>query len=307
MELGTLDKTHCRKCESKHFRELKTAERAQKEEQRKREIPTVCRRALRLPHEESDDPDHETHDSKSSSDDDFDIPPAVQPGSPSTKRSSSITVNLPCNPLASKTISTMADRLNLSAGQRTGFIGAILAEGGVPLGSATLSRASSWRAGTRVRKSAAENIKGTFIPPKHCTLHWDGKLIPDIRGEKKERLGILVSGVPTAEEGKVLGVPVIDSSTGMDQANATFNLAQQWGLCDNVRALVFDTTASNTGWKIGACVQLETLLGRKLLMLACRHHVFERILCAVHKELFGDTSGPENTEFTEFRDSIWKR
>ena len=41
-------------------------------------------------------------------------------------------------------------------------------------------------------------------------------------------------------------------------------------------------------------------------MLACRHHVFERVLCAVHKQLFGDTSGPENTEFTNFRDSIWK-
>ena len=27
---------------------------------------------------------------------------------------------------------------------------------------------------------------------------------------------------------------------------------------------------------------------------------YERILCAVHKELFGDTSGPENTILTKF-------
>jgi len=73
-----------------------------------------------------------------------------------------------------------------------------------------------------------------------------------------------------------------------------------------VRALVFDTIASNTGWGIGACIQLETFLDKKLLMLACRHHVFERILCAVHKQLLRDTSGPENTKFIEFRDSIWK-
>src|SRR6218665_1955695 len=33
----------------------------------------------------------------------------------------------------------------------------------------------------------------------------------------------------------------------------------------------------------------------KLLMIACRNHIFERIMCSVHKELFGDTSGPENT------------
>jgi len=83
-------------------------------------------------------------------------------------------------------------------------------------------------------------------------------------------------------------------------------MAQQWGLAHHVRALVFDTTVSNSGWKIGACVQLERLLNKKMLMLAWRHHVFERILCAVHKELFGDTLGPDNTFFTNCRDSIWK-
>ena len=41
-------------------------------------------------------------------------------------------------------------------------------------------------------------------------------------------------------------------------------------------------------------------------MLACRHHVYERILCAIHKELFGNTSGPDNVQFTEFRDAIWR-
>ncbi|GBM17727.1 hypothetical protein AVEN_56041-1 [Araneus ventricosus] len=40
-------------------------------------------------------------------------------------------------------------------------------------------------------------------------------------------------------------------------------------------------------------------------MLSCRHHIFERILDSVHKELLGATSGPENTNFIEFRDSIW--
>ena len=301
MELGTFDQTHYKKCERKQYRELKTVERAQKEQERKRGIPMTCSRTLDLEYADESD----NHDGELSSDDEFNVRP--KPAVKLAKmRSSGITVNLPCNPLASKTISTMADRLNLSASQRTGFIGAILAEGGVPLSSATLSKSSSWRAGRNVRKSVADNIKTTFIPPKHCALHWDGKLVPDISGEKKERLGILVSGVPTAEEGKVLGIPVIDSSKGADQAKVTFNLAQQWGLCDNVRALVFDTTASNTGWKIGACIQLETFLNKKLFMLACRHHVFERILCAVHKQLFGETSGPENIEFTEFRDSVWK-
>jgi len=33
-----------------------------------------------------------------------------------------------------------------------------------------------------------------------------------------------------------------------------FAMAQQGCLADHVRALVFDTTASNSGWKIGAYV-----------------------------------------------------
>jgi len=33
-----------------------------------------------------------------------------------------------------------------------------------------------------------------------------------------------------------------------------FAMAQLWRLADQVRALVFDTTVSNSGWKTGACV-----------------------------------------------------
>ena len=200
----------------------------------------------------------------------------------------------------------MADRLNLSAGQRTAFMSAILSEGGVPLDDVTLSVTSAWIAGKDMRKSVADDIRAKFVAPKHSTLHWDGKLVPDINKQNKERLGVLVSGMPDFEESKLLGVPVITNSTGEEQANATFGLAREWELIDQVRALVFDTTASNSGWRIGACVKLEALLQKKLFMLACRHRVFERILCAVHKELFGPTSGPDNSDFTEFRDSLWR-
>ena len=39
-------------------------------------------------------------------------------------------------------------------------------------------------------------------------------------------------------------------------------------------------------------------------MLSCQHHVFERILCAVHKELFGVSSGPDNKLFTNFCNNV---
>src|SRR6218665_3363987 len=76
-----------------------------------------------------------------------------------------------------------------------------------------------------------------------------------------------------------------------------FAMAQQWHLADHVRALVFDTTASNSGWKLVHVFNFKDLVKilLKELMLASRHQIFERILCTLHKELFGDTSGPENT------------
>ena len=56
------------------------------------------------------------------------------------------------------------------------------------------------------------------MPPKHCTLHWDSKLVPDINKEMIDRLAILISGMPGFAEGNLLGVPVITSSTGERQA-----------------------------------------------------------------------------------------
>ena len=84
--------------------------------------------------------------------------------------------------------------------------------------------------------------------PDYWTLHWDGKLHRDVFGETYpvESLAVLVSGAPKYEEGKLLGVPFIESFTGIRQCNATLELIETWGLTDNIVGLVFDTTASNS-------------------------------------------------------------
>jgi len=65
----------------------------------------------------------------------------------------------------------MGDRLNLSSGQRTAFMGAIHTESRVPLEKATLSIKSAWAAGKEVRKSSTQAFKSTFTPLKLSTLH----------------------------------------------------------------------------------------------------------------------------------------
>jgi hypothetical protein len=64
---------------------------------------------------------------------------------------------------------------------------------------------------------------------------------------------------------------------------------------------VFDTTSSNTGIHKGACVILERLIERKLLHLACRHHIFELIAKAVFFEIFGTSQAPEVAMFNNFK------
>ena len=112
-------------------------------------------------------------------------------------------------------------------------------------------------------------------PPQFGALHWDRKLLKDILVVQHEQLAVLVSGAPEYSEGKLLGVPILVDSKGETQANATLDLLEAWDLSDNVVALVFDTTASNSGIHNGTAKLIEENLGRKLLYLACRHHIFE--------------------------------
>src|SRR6218665_1295923 len=66
--------------------------------------------------------------------------------------------------------------------------------------------------------------------------------------------------------------------------------------------MCFDTTASNTGRRNGACVLLEQKL-EKDLHLACRHHILELVLACVFSEfvLRAGSSGPNVAIFKRFQ------
>ena len=104
-------------------------------------------------------------------------------------------------------------------------------------------------------------------------LHWDSKLLPTLCGaEKKDRLPIIVT---FQGKEKLLEISEIPAATGQDQATAVFQTVQKWGIEENIQALCFDTTASNTGRINGACTKLEEMFERDLLYLPCKHHICE--------------------------------
>ncbi|KAG0726856.1 hypothetical protein GWK47_035767 [Chionoecetes opilio] len=82
------------------------------------------------------------------------------------------------------------------------------------------------------------------------------------------------------------------------------DLLEAWGLTGVITALVFDTTASNSGVHRGAAKLLEQQLDRKVFYLACRHHILEVLVGAVWENLFGKVKSPENPWFKHFKD-VW--
>ena len=185
-------------------------------------------------------------------------------------------LDMPRKVLASSAVSTMADRLKMSYSATAGIASAILKAGGANLGDFAVSASTSNRSRKKERAAISKDVKKEFQSkkPVHVTLHWDGKLLEnDSTGTKEERQAVLISGTPAYTEGKLLGIPVVDDGTGKSQAQTALSLLDDWDVRNDIRAMVFDTCAANTGRVRGACSRLERTLNRRLLWLGCRHHI----------------------------------
>ncbi|KAK2713260.1 hypothetical protein QYM36_009210 [Artemia franciscana] len=122
-------------------------------------------------------------------------------------------------------------------------------------------------------------LKSNFQGNIPLVVHWDGKLI---------------AGLTSKEQ--VDQLPIIVSGKGVSQL-----LTEDWGITENICAMCFDTTSSNTGQLAGACVLLEQKIGKELLSFACRHHVMELLIGAVFQVCLGSTSAPQVPIFTHFQ------
>jgi len=217
-----------------------------------------------------------------------------------------VSLTAPKNLINNEEITKVLDRLKISDNAATMLASAFIKACHGKVDDFCISRSTTRRSRIANRLQISESIVNEFkeSPPKFLALHWDGKLTKDRYGNKFDALSVLVSGPPNCKEGKLLGVQQLESGSGKAQAEATHDLLELWNLEENIQALVFDTTAANTGWNNGAAKILESLLGRKLFYNACRHHVYELVIGAVYKNIFGESFAPENLHFKSFK-SIW--
>lgn len=173
------------------------------------------------------------------------------------------------------------DRCRISDRDAVHLIAAVAQSLNHDLDSLVINRTSIRRYREKLREAKAANIKKVFKDTElnAVVLHWDGKMLPDLlKRELVDRLPVLLT---SGNDEKLLGVPALENGTGISQAQAIYEVLEDWGLSHTVKALCCDTTASNLGHINGAAVLLEQRLEKYILFLPCRHHIFELVLKSV--------------------------
>ena len=165
----------------------------------------------------------------------------------------------------------------------------------------SVSSATVHRARSKNRAKVASQWESeAFRDPPLLVLHWDGKLLPQATCQRnhEDRIAVIASGVDFEE---LLGVPVAADGSGKEVADMVVKQVRRLALEDKIIGMSFDTTASNSGMLSGACMRLQNELGKDLLWLACRHHVYELVLKHSFEAACGPSSGPDIPIFKKFQ------
>lgn len=204
-----------------------------------------------------------------------------------------------CKQILTPRLAAVLDKLKISSRDAVHIIIAVLDAVGASTSDFIINRNSIRQQRDELRKENSTNIVSTFTKESQpLTIHWDTKLLPSLTGKTEDRLSIIATA-PKVEH--VLNMPDIPSGTGIEIASAIYDTLEENNVLEKTEAFVFDTTAANTGKFKGACNILEKRIGRDILFLGCRHHIFEIVLAAVFVEGMGVSTGPEVAIFKKFK------
>ena len=78
---------------------------------------------------------------------------------------------------------------------------------------------------------------------------------------KSNRIAVYVTGINDEGLRKLLGIPEAENGKGISEFEVVKNLLVSWNIFAEVVAVVFDTTATNTGVDQGVCKDLEDYFG----------------------------------------------
>ena len=280
--LGSLDKVFEKKVKRK--REQVAAEDARKKKEAARKASNSCGAAVEVSDSDSASP------TKSSSSK-FEVASL-----PKRKR--------PIN-IISPELASSLDRTKTTDRMAVHTIAAISRAHGVNPAELALNKWTINRRRRAHRIQVMEDLQEQFAQTvgSPIVVHWDGKLLADYTGtwahEKVDRLAVIVSN---SSQEQLLNIAKLPSGSGQAIADAVVTSLVNWHLTNQVKAMSFDTTASNSGVRGGAAVLIEEKLGRDLLFLPCRHHILKIVLADVFQSLFGRFPGPQIPIFKRFKE-----
>lgn len=213
-----------------------------------------------------------------------------------TPRETSPVAILPQHDLIDQT-AMVADRFRLSIRQHLAITTSTVKAAGGNINNFSLSVSTTHRRRRNRRQQAAKEIFDNWIRPQFVICHWDSKLFERCIGIKEDRIAIYVSS-----PSKLLGIPTIAKSTGIEQQKAVMGALDKWNLTESVVGTVFDTTASNTGLRQGAAALIEQRIGHAILWLPCRHHIAELHIKHTAIAITGETKSPSVKLFARFKE-----
>ena len=262
-------------CDGFDFRQKKRDERIRLEQERKIHYQQEEQRRLEVTLEEF--PEDEVEDViEEDADEEF--------SGPKEKKDKMIDVMGP--------ISRTADARGLSHRDRTAIAAAVVNAVGVDIRKTNVNVYSAWSQAQKTRVAISNQIKEKFVCPEMVSLHWDGKIFKLKRNVTSNRVAVYVAGVDDDKEQKLLGAPETESGTGKAEAAVVLRLLESWKIKEQVAAMVFDTTTSNSSGEVGACRHVEDWLESPILWAACRHHVLELHIGRVVEVVTGGAKDP---------------
>lgn len=191
------------------------------------------------------------------------------------------------------------DRTKTTQRMAMHIIAPALKAAGVNIEDLTLSAKSLHTARKNMRQVIGSEIRNTFSPNTPLIAHFDGKLLPDIDNVNFDRLPVVVSGRGIE---KLLSIPKLASGTGLVMGTKIVEILNEWdGVPQWLAGLCFDTTSANSGIHTGAITVVQKSFHKRLLFLACRHHMLEIIAAAVF-DIFFVSSGPQISLFSRFKE-----
>ena len=172
----------------------------------------------------------------------------------------------------------------------------------------TLSVMNCKRQRDSVRSATASKIKQKIKqsisnPDSLFLLQWDRKLLEGLKHVSKsvEHVAIILHSLGKPSSDKILSITGLNNkpNTAENEASLILDELQNYPAIKNkIIGFCFDTTAVNTGLRNKIIVRVQHHFGRKLLLFACRHHIFELCCGAECREVFGSTTSPFENVFT---------